>query len=139
MDAIDAAGSDLEVFRETFYLRSAPLNSALLPDVMAVADRFQPLARAASEPVIVVEVTTPGTIGRDWWEKRLVYQRFESLSSYLLVHRDGPRADLFRRNGDRWRAESLEDDAAQVVFPEIGLTMRLGDVYGTVREHTVTR
>lgn len=132
MDAIDIAGVDLEVFRETFYLRSDRFNSALLPDVMVVADRFQPGAKAATEPVIVIEVASIGTIGRDWWEKRLAYKRFSSLQHYALVLCERPCVQTFDRSGTAWTTRVVEGLDAAFAIPTIGVSLPLRDIYARV-------
>lgn len=58
------------------------------------------------QPVVIVEVTSPSTAGRDELEKRMVYQSLASLKEYVLVSQDAMSVRIYRRTDDGWELET---------------------------------
>jgi len=57
-------GSGCHVFSETFFMKDRPLNSATLPDVMVRCGPMEPGATSLNDPVVLVEVMSEGSVGR---------------------------------------------------------------------------
>jgi len=104
-----ARSSGCHVFSETFFMKDRPSNSAMLPDVMVRCGPMEPGATSLNDPVVLVEVMSEGSVGRDRFEKWHVYQKLASLRHYVLVERDRPRIDVFDRAGEaRFGTRTLE-------------------------------
>jgi Uma2 family endonuclease len=58
---------------------------------------LEPGAAHLSDPVLIVEVLSPGTEARDRREKWAPYQKLDSLKHYVLVARDKAHAEIFSR------------------------------------------
>ncbi len=58
------------------------------------------------EPAVVIEILSPTTEARDRLEKRLGYQRLESLSEYVLVAQAARTIEVYRRRADGWEVET---------------------------------
>ena len=85
------------VYRETFYLKQRKTDLAALPDLMIHCGAPKPGMTSFNDPLILIEVVSPGSEARDRLEKRVAYQQLESLKSYVLVTRDKPFVEVFER------------------------------------------
>ncbi len=90
--------SDLKVLVENADLATFPDASMVCgPLVAAPKD-----ANALTNPVLVVEVTSPSTENYDRTEKLRSYQQLPSLRAVLLVSHRARRVTLVHRVGDGW-------------------------------------
>jgi Uma2 family endonuclease len=85
---------------------------------------------AILNPVLVVEVTSPSTIGRDEGEKFVAYQAIPTLREYLLVAQDAPRVTHYtRREGDAWERRDVTDVDAALELESVGCALKMRDIY----------
>jgi Uma2 family endonuclease len=85
---------------------------------------------AIVNPVLVVEVTSPSTIGRDEGDKFLAYQAIQTLRDYLLVSQDGPRVTHYtRRDNGVWERRDVTDVDASVELESVGCALKMRDIY----------
>jgi Uma2 family endonuclease len=85
---------------------------------------------ALINPVLVVEVTSPSTIGRDEGEKFIAYQAIQTLREYLLVSQDEPRVTHYARRDDgAWERREITDADASVELESVGCAMKMRDIY----------
>lgn len=132
-NGLDANGADCMVFTETFYMKEKKLDAQLLPDVMVVCGDLEPGATGTSEPVVLVEVTSVGSEGRDRLEKWHVYQKLPSLRHYVLVARDRPHVEVFNRVDGEWSGLKLLDGLdAVLALDAIGVELSLSTIYRRV-------
>lgn len=125
-----ASGSGCQSFTETFYMKEKALDAQLLPDVMVVCGDLEPGATSTNEPVVLVEVMSPGSEARDRYEKWHIYQRLPSLRHYVLVARDRPHVETFARREGEWSGMSLRDGlAATLDLDAVGASIPLADIY----------
>lgn len=90
-------GSSCRPYNETFWLKQNLLDLQVLPDVMVRCGPLEPGAAHLSDPVLIVEVLSPGTEARDRREKWAPYQKLDSVKHYVLVARDKAHAEIFSR------------------------------------------
>ena len=64
-----------------------------------------------AEPVLVVEVESPGTVRHDRGVKVGRYRELPSVREILLVASAERRVQLWRREGGRWSVEDVIGDA----------------------------
>ena len=62
---LERNGSPCLAFTETFYMKEKALDAQLLPDVMVVCGDLEPGATSTDKPVVLVEVMSVGSEGRD--------------------------------------------------------------------------
>ncbi|MDX2258041.1 MAG: Uma2 family endonuclease [Hyphomicrobiaceae bacterium] len=126
-------GSKCRVFRETFFLKKASDQLAALPDVFVHCGPLTPDQASVDDALLLFEVLSPGTAANDRMIKRVAYQRLESLQSYVLVERDQPLIDIYRRKSDGWHGDPpLQCMSDRLRLPEIDFEMTLADVYRDV-------
>lgn len=94
-------GTPCRTFMIDMKLRVEAADCYFYPDVMvtcSAADATDPLVKR--EPVLVVEVLSPGTAAYDRGDKFADYRALPSLAEYLLVDVDKRRCDLYRKGAD---------------------------------------
>lgn len=132
-NGLDRNGRDCLVFTETFYMKQKALDAQLLPDVMVVCGDLEPGATSTAEPVVLMEVMSVGSEGRDRLEKWAVYQRLPTLLHYVLVARDRPHVEVFDRRDGRWSGLQVVDGLDGVLsLSGLDLGLPLADIYRRV-------
>ena len=87
---------------------------------------------ALTNPVIIVEVLSPGTEHLDKEEKRNAYQRLPSLKEYLIVAQDAPHITQYRRQGRRWARTDVGDLNGSLELTSIDSHLLLSEVYAGI-------
>jgi Uma2 family endonuclease len=94
------------------------------PDVMVSCNRTDTALYYKTQPVLIIEVTSPSTEPRDLGEKRTAYQSLPSLQEYVLTNQDRQEVKLFRRAGDGWDLETyLEGEQVRLASVEMEIPM----------------
>jgi Uma2 family endonuclease len=85
-----------------------------------------------TEPTVVVEVLSPGTIAYDRGDKLQRYRDCPSLQAILLVFQDQILIEVYRRQGEKiWMIQTYGIDE-QIVLDTIGVTMPVAEIYRRV-------
>lgn len=82
----------------------------------------------APEPVLVVEVLSPGTHLRDRREKVPNYQRLETLEEVLLVDQTARVVHLFRRGVPDWTVQTVRETGS-LDLTSVGVEIGLDAIY----------
>jgi Uma2 family endonuclease len=90
-------GGDMKVFIEA-------VNRGYYPDLVVSCDDPAEEADEYTEtrPLLVIEVLSSTTAVTDRTEKRLNYQRLDSLQEYVLVAQHESSVEVYRRQPDGW-------------------------------------
>lgn len=128
-----AKGSSCQTFAETFYLKSRPLDAALLPDVLVVCGGIEAGATSVDNPTVLIEVLSPGTEARDRLEKWRIYQQLPALQHYVLVARDRSHLEVYDRVDGAWSGfRVIEGMDATLELVAIQASLPLSEVYWSV-------
>lgn len=92
-----ATNRPCRVYRETFFLKSRNDDLAALPDLMVRCGTSTPGVTSFNDPIVLIEVVSPGSQHRDRLEERIAYQALASLQSYVIVERDRMLIDIYGR------------------------------------------
>lgn len=103
------------------------------PDASIVCGAFKyhgPGRLVFANPLVLVEVLSPGTENTDRGEKLLGYQAIESLQSYLLVEQRMARIEQYTRmdNGE-WKHQTARGLESALAIPPLNITLALADIY----------
>lgn len=96
-------GKPCQVFISDVKLKVAYDNAYYYPDVMVAcgaAERIAGDEQSLNDPVLVVEVLSPGTETIDRREKLAAYRRLPTLLEYVLVNQDSQQVEIYRRQDD---------------------------------------
>ena len=101
------------------------------PDVMVTCAPDDLRAeRMMKEPVLVVEVLSKSTEGRDRTWKFNQYKQLPSLKHYLLVSQTTCSVEWYRREAnDIWAFTALVLLTDEIPLSELGLVLKLSDIY----------
>ena len=83
----------------------------------------------AAEPLLIVEILSPGTERDDHFVKLPHYQTIPSLLEILYIESERVAATIYRRQADGWDAVEIGGPEARLQLATIGLDIPLGTVY----------
>jgi Uma2 family endonuclease len=82
-----------------------------------------------SDPLLIVEILSPGTVSHDRQTKVADYRRIPSVEEILLIDSASVFAEVLRREGDRWITEIVGGPQAILSLASIGLTAAMSELY----------
>lgn len=102
------------------------------PDAIVACGRAADVERIVTEPMVVVEVTSPTTRATDRREKLDAYQRVASLRSYVIVEQRRRQVLVYTRSagGDWSRDESI--GTGEISIPCLDARFTLDEIYDDV-------
>ncbi len=105
-------GTPCRTFMADVKLRVEVADCFYYPDVMVTCSAADAADRLIKrEPVLVVEVLSPGTAAYDRGDKFANYRRLQSLREYLLIDPQTRRSDLYRLGSNGlWVLHPVEPD-----------------------------
>jgi Uma2 family endonuclease len=83
---------------------------------------------AIENPVLLVEVLSESTEAYDRGAKAAHYRRIPSLEEYVLVSRDEPLIEVFRRSGQHWELYECRP-GGRVELTSVGVQLEVDAVY----------
>jgi len=82
-----------------------------------------------SDPVLIVEILSPGTALFDRQVKVADYRRIPSVEEILLIDSASVFAEVLRRAGGQWITELVQGREAALSLASIGLTVTMSELY----------
>ena len=123
------------VYSSDARVRVEATNRSTYPDVTVVCGETRTALddpQAITNPIVLIEVLSESTEGRDRGEKFAHYRRLPSLKEYLLVSQSERRIESFRRAADLWTFHEATAGGTMAV-PCLGLSLELDEVYRDAR------
>lgn len=124
-DGCETYSSDLRV-----RVSSADLDT--YPDVTVICGKVARASddrHAATNPVVLVEVTSPSTEGFDRGDKLTAYKQLPTLREVLIASHHEPRLTLYRLRADGSWAEHDAQAGESLDLVSLGVTLAVDDVY----------
>ncbi len=119
-------GTPCEVYSSDMRLviRQPSLEISYYPDVF-VACQNEDVTDYRTNPCLIVEVLSDSTARFDQTEKKLNYQRLETIKTYLIVHQNLKRVEINQRDPDgQWVKSWLENEGLiELECPNTTLTL----------------
>lgn len=113
-------GSDMKVFIEA-------ANRAYYPDLVVSCSNpaDEPDEYTETQPILIVEVLSPSTARVDRTEKRINYQRLDSLQDYVLIAQREPMTTVYHRQVDSdWtQTDYRADDVIELASINVELPL----------------
>lgn len=123
-------GRECRVYAENVKLELMPQKFYVYPDVMAVCDPADLQdGLIAKNPVLLIEVLSPGTEAYDRGTKLDAYLKIPSLLAYVLVSQQAYRVQVYAREGEAWRYAVVEGLDQMVYLDGPGVQLPLADLY----------
>ncbi len=119
-------GGDMKVF-------IAAANRAYYPDlVVSCSDPGEEVDDyTETQPRLIVEILSSSTAATDRSEKRINYQRFDSLQDYVLIAQSEPAVEVYSRQPDGWNY-TVYGSGETVVLSSIDLQLPMALIYEDV-------
>lgn len=134
---LQIGGAKCRVFTSDMPVKTPTLLPYRYPDVsVACANLTFENTRGIdvlTNPVLIVEVLSPSSTGRDHEDKFAAYRAIDGFSEYVLVAQHAPRVTHFARqpNG-QWVPSYLTELTATMNLGSIGCTLSLSEIYEDV-------
>lgn len=121
-----------EVFTSDGRVYVQALNEGFYPDASVVcgSEEVDPVdPDAIVNPIVLVEVLSPGTENEDRGSKFESYKHLPSLKEYVLVSQDEPRIEVFRRNADASWQSTVAGASESAKLASIKCELWVDEVY----------
>ena len=118
----------IRVYVEAGIVTPARADTYLQADLAVSCRPLDQQDRDVAEPVLVVEVESPGTVRHDRGVKVDRYRELPSVQEILLVASTERRVQLWRRESGRWSVEDVIGDAL-LRLESCALEIPLADLY----------
>lgn len=125
-------GSPCRVFMSDMKVRVD--DAFYYPDLVITCGALDARAYSQNAPTLVIEILSESTEARDRLEKRLAYQKIESLKEYVLVAQDKIRIEVYRRIEDGWQIETYSYGDL-VRFASISYEIAIEQLYEDVLDY----
>lgn len=121
------AGSPCRVFGSHLKIRAT--TSIRYPDAFVVCNRPAANDTVATEPVVIFEILSPSTANEDLVVKNAQYRAAATVQRYVILEQTNIAALVFSRTGDLWASEVVAGIDGILHMPEIGIVVKLADIY----------
>ncbi|MCO6478857.1 MAG: Uma2 family endonuclease [Phaeodactylibacter sp.] len=122
--------SDCELFDENVMTQLKSGRKYVYPDIVISCDPKDNDPLIVQFPCIIIEVLSDGTEHYDRTEKFFQYQRISSVEQCVFVSQKIMAVESYiRSTEDEWAFKALEQPDSQLVFPKLGITTKLKDIY----------
>jgi Uma2 family endonuclease len=81
------------------------------------------------DPILIVEILSPGTERHDRRTKVPVYRTIESIGEILLIDSEGIYAEILRREGDHWITELVQGRDATLRLSSVDVRIAMAELY----------
>jgi Uma2 family endonuclease len=98
------------------------------PDGFVVCTPLANTETVVRDPVVIFEILSPSTSGKDRIVKNREYQATPSVQRYVILEQDRIAATVFARVESDWIGHVLTEDAI-LSMPEIGVELPLAELY----------
>ena len=128
-----ARGLPCETFTETFWLKQRFLRLAAFPDIMVRCGPMEPHAVSIDDPLILIEVVSPASEGRDRGDKASNYMRLAGVRHVCFIDRDRVRIDVLDHREGGWSPRApIEQIEAVLELDAIGFSVPVAEIYRDV-------
>ena len=109
--------------------RSDRDDTCYVADIAVTCTRPERGHQLLQDPLLIVEILSPGTAMYDRQTKVADYRRIPSVEEILLIDSASIFVEVLRREGDRWITEIIRGPQARWSLASIGLTATMADLY----------
>ena len=109
--------------------RTDRADSCYIADLAVTCRPFQRGEQLIQDPILIVEVLSPGTQRHDRQIKVAAYREIESVQEILLVDSEAAYAEIFRRSGAFWLSEIVRGPEAELRLSSIELRLPIAELY----------
>jgi Uma2 family endonuclease len=104
-------------------------DTCYVADLAVTCDPPQPGDRLIRDPILIVEILSPGTAAFDRQTKVPDYRRIESVQEILLIDSESLFAEVLRRSGEQWITEIVRGPTAILSLTSVPLIVSMAELY----------
>jgi Uma2 family endonuclease len=104
-------------------------DTCYVADLAVTRNPPQPGQQLLADPVLIVEILSPGTALYDRQTKVADYRRIPSVEEILLIDSASVLAEILRRAGEPWIMELVQGRDATLSLASIGLAVPMAELY----------
>jgi Uma2 family endonuclease len=104
-------------------------DTCYVADVAVTCRPYRRGEQLVEDPILVVEVLSPGTERYDRRTKVPAYREIESVNEILLIDSEAAYAEIFRRNRAAWFSEIVQGREAELYLSSIELRLPMAELY----------
>ena len=104
-------------------------DTCYIADLAVTCDPPQRGDRLIRDPILVVEILSPGTSVFDRQTKIPDYRRIPSVQEILLIHSETIFGEILRRGGEQWITEIVRGPDAVLALASIPLSVPMSELY----------
>ena len=104
-------------------------DSFYIADVAVSCRPYQRGEQLVQDPILLVEVLSPGTERHDRRTKVPAYREMESVQEILLIDSEAAYAEIFRRQGGVWYSEIVRGRNADLNLSSVDLRLPFAELY----------
>lgn len=116
--------------------RSDRADSYFVADVAVTCTPNQRRRQEMREPILIVEILSPGTERHDRQTKAPVYRSIDSVQEILLIDSESVYAEVLRREGDRWITALVRGQDAVLRLSSTDLAVPMSELYDGIEIDT---
>ena len=114
---------------EAGVMRPDRADSYYIADIAATCTPNERGRQAIKEPILIVEILSPGTERHDRLTKVPVYRGIDSVEEILLIDSESIYAEVLRREGDRWITVLVRGPDAVLGLSCVDLSVATTELY----------
>ncbi|HJU20277.1 MAG TPA: Uma2 family endonuclease [Stellaceae bacterium] len=107
-------------------------DTCYVADLAVTCTPLQPGQSLITDPLLIVEILSPGTVAHDRHTKVPDYRRIDSVAEILLIDSERVFAEVLRRDGERWITEIVQGRDAVLPLAAIDLRVPMSDLYAGI-------
>ena len=129
IDGALAGGRPCNAQIEAGVMRPDRADSYYIADIAATCTPNERGRQAIKEPILIVEILSPGTERHDRLTKVPVYRGIDSVEEILLIDSESIYAEVLRREGDRWITVLVRGPDAVLGLSCVDLSVAMTELY----------
>jgi Uma2 family endonuclease len=104
-------------------------DSYYVADIAVTCRPYERGEQLVRDPVLIVEILSPGTERHDRLTKVPVYRGIDSVREILLIDSESIYAEVLRREGDRWITALVRGQDAVLRLASTDLSVAMAELY----------
>jgi Uma2 family endonuclease len=109
--------------------RSDREDTCYIADLVVTCQPHERGEQLVKDPILIVEILSPGTERHDRQSKVPAYRDIESVKEILLIDSESIYAEILRREGNRWITELVQGRDAVLNLSSVELLIAMADLY----------
>jgi len=129
IDVVLGSRRPCTVQSEAGIARSDRNDSCYVADLAVTCRPYKRGEQLVQDPLLIVEVLSPGTERHDRQTKVPAYREIDSVQEILLIDPEAAYGEVFRRKGDAWFIEIVRGRDADLYLSSLELRLPMAELY----------